>query len=124
MSWGDLYAAVELCGPALPLFIILYTAFFQFAFFNIVTSIFVDKAMKLTKPDEEDLFMQRKREEAEMSQMLRDLFDEVDTDASGIISIDELREASQDGRVLHKFEMLGITVRDVHTFFSTLTAMS
>lgn len=124
MSWGDLYAAVELCGPGVSLFIICYTVFFQFAFFNIVTSIFVDKAMKLAKPDHEDLFVQRQQEEAQMAQMLRDLFHEVDSDASGVISIDELREASLDGRVLHKFEMLGITVRDVHTFFSTLTAMA
>merc|ERR1712150_268266 len=55
---------------------------------------------------------------------LRDLFDEVDEDGSGAISIEELRAAFQDMRVHYKFEMLGITLRDEKTFFTTLISMS
>jgi len=124
IDWGDLYATVKHCGPTFRFFFLFYIVFFNFAFFNIVTSVFVDKAMKLAKPDEETLLAERKQHDLELDQMLRELFNMVDDDDSGVITIDELQQAIEDARVLHKFELLGISVRDADTFFHTLTAIS
>merc|ERR1712113_732712 len=88
-------------------------------------SLLVDKAMKFAKPDKDTLLDQRRLEEAATRNDLEELFHEVDYDGSGTISSQELVLAAEDQRVLHKFEMLvGITLRDVGTFFSALTAMA
>lgn len=124
MDWGDVYSRVELAGGTTPLFFISYIIFFNFAFFNIITSIFVDKAMKLAKPDDECLAKERTIEERELTQRLGELFEDVDDDGNGVISVEEIKSASQKAKVFHRFELLGITLRDVETFFSTLTAMT
>merc|ERR1719330_458978 len=51
-DWGDVFAIIKLCHLGATIAFIMYIIFFNFAFFNIITSMYVDKAMKLAKPDE------------------------------------------------------------------------
>merc|ERR1719330_1458090 len=63
-------------------------------------------------------------EEAGMQKKLVSLIHEIDADGSGTVSLEELTEALEKPLVAQKFEMLGITIRDVRRFFSTLTVLS
>jgi len=123
-DWNDVWQVIKLAGVAPSCFYLAYFVFFEFALFNIVISIFVEKAVKLAKPDPEDVVLERLQHEDEIMEKLRALFDEVDTDGSGTISIEELQKASQCERMMVKFELLGIPLRDVRTFFFTMSAMA
>jgi len=123
MDWGDIYDIVRKTGTMNATFFLIYIIFFLFAFFNIITSIFVDKAMKLAQPDDEALMLERREEEAQTRDSLKELIESLDVDNSGTISVDELKAISKDVRVRHKFEMLGVTVRDASVFIQTLTSL-
>merc|ERR1719362_1459627 len=80
--------------------------------------------MKLAKPDEDFLLDERKTEEAELIAKLVDLFGHLDFNNNGKISIHELKRASTDSRMRHKFELLGVNLRDDETFFSTISVFA
>jgi len=105
-------------------FFVLYIIFFQFAFYNIITSIFVDKAMKLAKPDDETLLMDRKKEDAAAKFQLQMVFSQLDDDNSGEISLDELSKVCEDEHMVYQLELLQIAVWDVEGFFRSLTAVT
>jgi len=126
IDWGDVFAAVQLCG-ALPSFLFLmYFVFFYFSFLNVVTSMFVDKAMKVAKPNVRDLAKERAQQEEFLSQQLGQLFQHLDRDRSGAISLEQLRRAAKNENVSQRLELLGIPLRhgrDAETFYSTMWAM-
>merc|ERR1740121_440443 len=122
VDWSDFYYVVAQCGPVLSGAFLCYIIFFQFAFFNIVTSMFVDKAMKLAKPDEKTVIAERMKEDQQVNAELEKLFEEADDDGGGNLTIGELQNAFTTHNLQHRLEMLGIPVRDHRTFFDALTA--
>jgi len=125
MDWGDVYSVVQKTSNLNGIFYLSQILFFVFAFFNIVTSMFVDKAMKLAKPDEEvQMFERRQEERANAADLRRLIMEDLDLDQDGVISLEELETLALDDRVRHKFEMRGLEVKDVEVFFKTLTAIA
>merc|ERR1740121_1716149 len=125
MDWGDVYDVVVSTSSFNGIFYLSQITFFLFAFFNIITSMFVDKAMKLAKPDEEVQMFERRQEERAAAEDLRRLImEELDLDKDGVISLDELETLALDDRVRHKFEMRGLEIKDAEVFFPTLTSIS
>lgn len=120
-DWGDVYNVVALTGTSNAAFFICFIIFFTFAFFNVVMSMFVDKAMKLAQPDENEQLVEKREEYQNISKELRDLIKDMDEDGSGTISIAELEKAGENDRIKFKFEMLGLSVREAKLFFETLT---
>merc|ERR1740123_2939013 len=81
------------------------------------------KMMKLAKPDEEALVMERKQQEMQDAVELRTLLKEVDENGDGTITQGELEKALQMVRIRHKFELLGVDMRDANMFFTTLSSI-
>jgi len=124
MDWGDVYDVVKTTSPFNGIFYLSQIVFFVFAFFNIITSMFVDKAMKLAKPDEEVMMFERRQEErAAAADLRRLIMEDLDIDKDGVISLEELETLAEDDRVRHKFEMQGLEVKDAEVFFHTLTSL-
>merc|ERR1719330_886144 len=119
VDWDDVYQVVALTGYFNSGLFIGYIIFCNFAFFNIIMSIFVDKVMKLARPTQGDLLKERRLQEQEVSKELRDLIQHLDKDSSGTISLDELKAETRDEETRHKLEMLGIQVREMIVFFKT-----
>lgn len=119
-DWKDIYDVVGKGGSTPKVIFLSFIIFFNFALFNIITSTFVDKALRLARSDEDLVIAERSEEEKKVENQLRELIRRLDEDESGYITIDELQKATEDERILHKFDMLGITVRDVQTFFHAL----
>jgi len=125
MDWGDVYAVVQSTSNFNGIFYLAQIVFFVFAFFNIVTSMFVDKAMKLAKPDEEvQMFERRIEERATAADLRRLIMEDLDLDQDGVISLEELETLALDNRVRHKFVMQGLEIKDVEVFFKTLTTIA
>merc|ERR1712100_271525 len=58
-DWAVLYSDLEMGGVSLQCFLILYIVFFVIAVWNIVTSVFIEKAFTFAIPDIEALILQK-----------------------------------------------------------------
>lgn len=120
IDWGDLHDELTKVGEVYAFLFLLYIIFFQFAFFNIVTSIFVEKAMKLAQPDEEEQVREKYEEVKRTMNSLRNLATRLDTDQDGLISLAELEDKLRDKEVKTLFEMHGLNIIEVKSFFKML----
>merc|ERR1712228_1017213 len=97
--WGPVYRLVSRSGPIYSSIFIFFITFMVFALFNIVTSIFVDKAMNLASSDIEYARLLRAREDMSAARKLVDLFEAFDEDGTGTISKEELHRITNDDHV-------------------------
>merc|ERR1719512_154296 len=98
-----------------------FIVFFQMAVFNIITSIYVDKARKLGQPDDEDVIVEKLADEQHEREALMRLFATLDVDRSGQVSFEELKEGLQQPQVAQYFDIHGLKIRNVKLFFDTLS---
>merc|ERR1712228_78412 len=96
---------------------IFYIMFFTVSVWNIVTSIFVDRAMKLAKPDLlEMVWDQQKQDLADAYQLEMMCRDVVDVDGGGRISRDELSNLMSKPKVKTYFVSRGLDIGDTNVF--------
>jgi len=72
-DWKGFYDIVSRVGSLNAALFVFYIIFFIFAICNIVTSIFIDKAMKLAQPDLEQLLFEKQREDWSNARELKKL---------------------------------------------------
>lgn len=120
VDWGELYDLVAMWGPITGLLFQSFIVCFQMAVFNVITSIYVDKARKLGQADDDDAIEEKMNDEKDQRESLRRLFTKLDTDRSGEIDLEELKENLKDPEVVQYFDHHGLRIRDVKLFFKTL----
>lgn len=76
--------------------------------------------MDMSKGDEKELAIIRKREQDREMKELAEMFREIDEDGSGIVSIAEFEEGLKDETILGKFMMLGLKKDQAMDFFALL----
>jgi len=123
-DWNETYDLMETVGPIHAACFVFYILFACFAAFNIVTSIFVDKAMKLAQPDLETLLFEKRREDLKNAHSLRRLCCEADLNASGTISFTEFIGIIEDPKLRSEIEMRGLDIKDAEMFFTLLTSVT
>eukprot|EP00927_Polykrikos_kofoidii_P009784 TRINITY_DN14100_c0_g1_i1.p1 TRINITY_DN14100_c0_g1~~TRINITY_DN14100_c0_g1_i1.p1 ORF type:complete len:611 (-),score=83.08 TRINITY_DN14100_c0_g1_i1:2-1834(-) len=109
-DWGETFFALfqrsKLCGVVF----MMWMAFAILCVLNIITGVFVESASKLTLMDKDVAYVEdfesRKRWAAEA----RELFNEIDTDHSDTIDVQEFVTASKDLRVQALFRKVGVDV--------------
>jgi len=120
-DWGNTYAVVELTGLPYQLLFLFFTFFFSFAVFNILTGVFVDKAMTAAQPDLEELLFEQQRQNNRKAAELRELCGLADQDGTGKISRDEFLEM-MGKEVVHAYmESIGMQVTQAEMFFDLLS---
>merc|ERR1719188_415790 len=89
MDWHVAYDVIKLRGWVLASAFLFYIVFMVVAVFNIVTSKFVEHAMRLAAPELERLLLEQQATDFADSEKLTDLFREYDGDSSETISAEE-----------------------------------
>merc|ERR1719330_2216491 len=120
VNWSDTFATLQMTGIFNSTLFVLHLFFFIFALSNVVTSIFVDKALKLAKPDLDWMMFEKQRSEAIATKELRLLAQELDTTKKGRISRKELMTMAEDSRVRHLFQLYDIDIADVDLFYQMM----
>jgi len=87
---------------------------------NIITSIFIDRAVKLAQPDTDDLALEKRRADMHAIHELSEIFKDIDVDHSNTISLEELRTCLKNVHIASFLEMKGLTISDAETFFLML----
>jgi len=90
------------------------------AVLNIITGIFVKEALEMASQDR-DLQMQLELEENRfLLKKLKDLFEQIDDDQGGTISLEEFQRHMEVDEIRVLFSLLGLEVSDAISFFKIL----
>eukprot|EP00811_Abedinium_folium_P000022 NODE_1001_length_2657_cov_7.915810.p1 GENE.NODE_1001_length_2657_cov_7.915810~~NODE_1001_length_2657_cov_7.915810.p1 ORF type:complete len:843 (+),score=232.98 NODE_1001_length_2657_cov_7.915810:68-2596(+) len=139
-KWGSMYKAwrclfesttggVDWVQVALPLkeihegyylVIALYIVFMTLGVMNILTSFFVDGAVKQTEQDREEDFKREQAHRVELVDMIRRMFFILDADRSGTVSIAELNFLMEEQKLERMFHTIGVPVCEVQNIFNLI----
>jgi len=119
-DWGDIYAVLHPLPPTYQYLFVAFTSFALFAVVNVVTGIFVESAIKTSAHDCEVIIQEEMGKSEAYKQTVLGIFEEMDTDGSGVISLEQFEKHLDDERVVAYFQSLKLDVRDARSLFSLL----
>jgi len=122
IDWTEPYEIVQRTGDFNGSVFLFFIFFFVIAVWNIVTSIFIERTMELSKPDLEGLMLLKRRHDIEDAKQLSKLCTMVDKDGSRSISAVEFEHFMEDEAFRKYFEVRGIDIKDTTMFFQMLCA--
>jgi len=94
-------------------FVFLFTVvFFHIAVQNIVTSIFINQAMRLSSDLESAMWEKRESEKFHEEELLN-ILSTLDVDEDGLIGEEELYKVIEDKDIKDRLELLGISIKDL-----------
>jgi len=99
---------------------VLYIAFSYFAVLNVVTGVFCQTAIESAIKDQEEVKLAQENSKQTYIEQLTELFQDVDTDGSGELTIDEFEDLLQDERLQKYCASLDITIDDAWALFKLL----
>merc|ERR1719336_2919547 len=85
-DWGTAFDIVKFAGLLYECLFIGFTFFFVFAVFNILTGVFVEKAVAAAMPDRDEQILEERRKLHKESEQFRALCSRLDRDSSGHIN--------------------------------------
>jgi len=96
---------------------IMYICFAQLAVLNVLTGVFCQNAIESAAHDQELVAQAMLDNKAMYTHKLREIFQEVDLDGSGEVTIDEFKEHLHDEKVQAYFEGLELDTSDIRMLF-------
>jgi len=123
VDWGDIYKDVIPTGVFYCFVFLSYVILLQMAVLNIITSLFVEKAMKLATPSiQEQLVEKRKEDKLQAGRLLRIVRSHMDVHNTGYVTHEAVTAAIATSDVRAAFEFEGIPMKDAQGIFSAMTA--
>lgn len=120
ISWGELLEVLTPLPITYSALFLLFITFAIFAVVNIVTGVFVESAMSSSQEDTESVIQDEIFSKESYVHSMQKVFDEMDTDSDGTITLDELKSAIEDEKMVAYFNALGLEITDVQTLFMLL----
>jgi hypothetical protein len=121
-DWEIVYFTLVPVGNHAVAGIVFFVFFFQIAVWNVVTSIFVDKALQLAKPDAEKALLQKRKTEFMDRRILRKMMEKYNVGGSGTMSQDEFTRLMSQSDFQSFLQDRGIEIKEAVTFFSMVAA--
>jgi hypothetical protein len=119
-DWELYYEVVARAGTLYAALFLLFTYYFLFALFNILTGILVEKAVAAAAPDRNDLVLQNHRKAREDADELWHMCEVLDKTNRGTITRYEFETMLQNRVFVSYMASLGLEVHDMQIFFSTI----
>merc|ERR1719277_1889127 len=98
LDWREVYWLLDHNMSMLPWLFLFYILFFAIAAWNIVTSTFIEKALKLAQPDLETLTLEQTMKDCMDAEELNEIFSSADTDGSKAISFEEFHQIANHAK--------------------------
>lgn len=128
LDWADAFHALAPTGVVLQVLFIAFILVFTVSIWNIVTSVFVEKALKLAQPDLDAIVMEQLSQEKSMFKSLVDFFSSIqgseEVDDEEEISPAAFKQKVDDPKFRCYLSAHGIDVKNVKTFFSMVSTGS
>jgi hypothetical protein len=119
ISWIELTNALTYNESMRALFL-FYVAFTLLAVLNIITGVFVDNAVQTAHTQREFLVEKQIEQKQKWLQEMKELFQEMDTQGAGSISLQTIQDFLKDARVESYFQALGLEPHDTERLFDHL----
>jgi len=119
-DWGDYYDVLEKLSLSYRLAFLIFLTFAILAVINIVTGIFVESAHQCNQADRETMVQEELAMKETYRQRMRCVFEEIDNDGTGRLSLEEFEKKLDDERVIAYFDTLKLDVSDARKLFTLL----
>jgi len=120
-DWSGFYAVVVQTGSGNGVLFVFFIFFFQGAIFNVMTGIFVEKAMRAATPTWEEQVRDSMSRDFEVEQELLKVASMIDEDRSGRLSFTEFQGHLLRAPHLQSwFELHGLRLENAQAFFKML----
>jgi len=123
-DWNYLYSVVVETGVLNSILFVFFIGFIQISLMNILTAVFVERAMRLAQPDTMAQAREQRMKERSEAEELRRMCLEMDANNSGTVSADEFREHIESQEMRCYFSVLGLDIRNAQEFFEMLVFIS
>ena len=120
LSWIDALEALTSFSFFALTFFVIYIVITVFAVLNVVTGVFCNTAIESAAADKEIAAITQLKKQQDLSQSLREIFDEIDVDNSNTVTLDEFRDALTSTKLSNFLESLGISTADAWTLFALM----
>jgi len=119
-DWGFAYNLVATMGSWYAFGFILFIGFVQIALLNILTGVFIEKALKLAQPDRDEQALEVRKKQADDEAELKRVCLEIGGVDDGIVKVAEFAQHLSEGKLKAHFSVLGLDVKDAELFLKTL----
>mmetsp|Transcript_112980 Transcript_112980/g.326430 ORF Transcript_112980/g.326430 Transcript_112980/m.326430 type:complete len:720 (+) Transcript_112980:104-2263(+) len=116
-DWGQVLRPLHELNLFYVIVFYLFITFSMFAMLNVVTSVFVDSTMQRSQNDREFVVQCEMKGKTQFIETMAQVFDELDTDGSGQISLEELEDRINDPHMTAYFSALSLDMRQVRKLF-------
>jgi len=123
-DWGHIFEVLKPAGQLYAAAFVFFVVFFLLSFFNITTSLFVDQALKLSRPDNDVRLMQKWREDMAVANDLKLTIASLDENENGLVTRDEWLRMSELKEVRTYFEIADLEIKDANEFFDAVANMT
>jgi len=120
VSWEDAVDPLDSISWLLIVVFYIYISFAYFAVLNVVTGVFCQSALESAQRDQDMLMQQIMANKQNHVKKVKELFQDIDCDNSGFITLQELESRMEDAAVQAYFNSLELDVHDAWTFFKLL----
>lgn len=125
VDWRDCYLPLEQSSSMLSAVFLLFVSLFTISVWNIVTSTFVEKALKIAQPDLESLVMEHHLKDVQDAQALLELFcSRLGCSDSSSICYAQFKLLTEQHNFRTYLSARGIDIKNVEVFFRMLATAS
>jgi len=122
ISWNDALDPLWKVSTVAVVSLCLYIVITIFAVLNVVTGVFCNTAIESAAADKDIAIMKQMHKHEAQVQSLREIFAEIDTDCSNMITLAELKDALRGHKLKNFMESMNISTQDVWTLFMVVDA--
>jgi len=123
-DWSLYYNLTARVSETTASFFIFYTAFYFFGIFNLLTGMFVDKAMKAGQPDSELLSVEQRIAEDIFVDAFGQILEEFDANHDGLLDTEEYVNVVTSNKGRMYLNMLGLEPRHTEVLYRELKAIN
>jgi len=120
ISWHEVVLPLSDVGWFWVSLFCLFIVLVVFAILNVVTGVFCQSAMESAQKDKALATAEQMANQEKFQHSMRCLFYEIDSDSSGVITLDELESTLREADLAAYLNSLGIDAQDVWTLFKLL----
>lgn len=119
-DWGEIWTSLGPLPGEYQFGFLVFLTFAVLALLNVVTAVFVETAMQQSQRDRELLVQQEVEQKVEFVETMQRVFEELDTNGSGTLSLEEFEKQMDDENVLTFLSTLELDIDQVRTLLTLL----
>merc|ERR1719498_38838 len=119
-DWGNIWRVLEPMPFEYQLAFLAFVSFAILALLNVVTAVFVEAAIQVSQNDKELVVLEEIESKGTMRAMMEQVFEELDTNDSGALSLEEFEKHIEDEKLTAFLSSFDLDVSQVRTLFTLL----